>query len=137
MMAQQSQVEFQKAQTAALQGQAAESQARAGKYVIETQLAPEELEIEKIEAITRNLKDGDGDDKEFERRLKVAEVALKEKALSNRGATPRADDTNRDDPVSRSNQPSVQRPVQPIRPVGGQGQGPRGPNVGPAPEGGA
>ena len=136
-MAQQAQVEFQKAQTAALQGQAAESQARAGKYVIETQLAPEELEIEKIEAITRNLKDGDGDDKEFERRLKVAEVALKEKALSNRGATPRADDTNRDEQLSRADQPSVQRPVQPIRPVGGQGQGPRGPNVGPAPEGGA
>ena len=79
MVAQQAQVEFQQAQTAALQAQAAESQARAGKYAIEAQLAPQELEIEKIEAITRNLREGDEDDKEFERRLKVAEVALKEK----------------------------------------------------------
>ena len=81
-VAQQAQIEFQQAQTAALQGQAAESQARAGKYAIESQLAPQELEIEKIEAITRNLREGDEDDKEFERRLKVAEVALKEKELS-------------------------------------------------------
>jgi hypothetical protein len=134
-MAQQAQLEFQQAQTAALQGQAAESQARAGKYVIETQLAPEELEIEKIEAITRNLKDGDADDREFERRLKIAEVALKEKALTNRGATPRVNDANRNEQVSNANQPSVQRPVQPIRPTGSQSQGPRGPNVGPAPQG--
>ena len=69
-VAQQAQLEFQQAQTAALQGQAAESQARAAKYAIETQLAPKELEIEKIEAITRNLKEGDADDKEFERRMK-------------------------------------------------------------------
>ena len=138
-VAQQAQLEFQQAQTAALQGQAAESQARAGKYTIEAQLAPQELEIEKIEAITRNLREGDEDDKEFDRRLKVAEVAIKEKAMNNqssRGATPRANDANRNDQVSRPNQPSVQQPVQPIRPTGGQGQGPRGPNVGPAPEGG-
>lgn len=134
-MAQQAQLEFQQAQTAALQGQAAESQARAGKYVIETQLAPEELEIEKIEAITRNLKDGDADDREFEKRLKIAEVALKEKALTNKGATPRVNDANRNEQVSNANQPSVQRPVQPIRPTGSQSQGPRGPNVGPAPQG--
>ena len=138
-VAQQAQIEFQQAQTAALQGQAAESQARAGKYAIETQLAPQELEIEKIEAITRNLREGDEDDKEFERRMKIAEVALKEKNLNNqasRGATPRANDANRNDQVSRPDQPSVQRSVQPIRPTGSQGQGPRGPNVGPAPEGG-
>jgi len=83
-VAQQAQLEFQQAQTAALQGQASESQARAGKYSIESQLAPQELEIEKIEAITRNLKEGDADDKEFERRLKIAEVALKEKELSDK-----------------------------------------------------
>ncbi|MEK9749582.1 MAG: hypothetical protein VW333_12775, partial [Pseudomonadales bacterium] len=136
-MAQQAQLEFQKSQTAALQGQAAESQARAAKYAIETQLAPEELQIEKIEAITRNLREGDADDKEFERRLKIAEVALKEKSLTNRGAAPGANDTNRNEPVSSPNQPSVPRPVQQIGSIGGQGRGPRGPNVGPAPEGGA
>jgi hypothetical protein len=83
-IAQQAQLEFQQAQTAALQGQAAESQARASKYGVEAQLAPQELEIEKIEAITRNLREGDEDDKEFERRLKIAEVALKEKELADK-----------------------------------------------------
>ena len=131
-VAQQAQIEFQQAQTAALQGQASESQARAGKYTVETQLAPQELEIEKIEAITRNLREGDADDKEFERRMKIAEVALKEKKLNNqasRGATPRANDTSRNDQVPRPNQPSVPRPVQQTgatpnqtRPTGGQGQ---------------
>jgi hypothetical protein len=126
MVAQQTQVEFQQAQTAALRGQAAESQARAGKYAIEAQLAPQELEIEKIEAITRNLREGDEDDKEFERRLKIAEVALKEKNLNNqavRGATPRANDTNRNDQISRPDQPSVQRPVRQIGLTGEPGQG--------------
>jgi hypothetical protein len=132
MIAQQAQLAFQQSQTAALNGQAAESQARAAKYAMETQLAPQELEIEKIEAITRNLKEGDADDKEFERRMKIAEVALKEKNLNNqsaRGATPRANDTNRNEQLSRPNQPSVQGPVRQIGsptnqggPVGGQSQ---------------
>ena len=116
-MAQQAQLEFQQSQTAALNAQAAESQARAAKYTMDTQLAPEELEIERIEAITRNLREGDADDKEFERRLKVAEVALKERNLENqkvKGATPRANDTSRNDQVSRPNQPSVQGPVRQI-----------------------
>ena len=100
MVTQQAQLAFQQSQTAALNGQAAESQARAAKYQMETQLAPQELQIEKIEAITRNLKEGDADDKEFERRMKIAEVALKEKNLNNqmaRGATPRANDTSRNE----------------------------------------
>jgi hypothetical protein len=139
MMAQQAQLEFQQAQTAALQGQAAESQARAAKYAIDAQLAPEELEIDKISAITRNLREGDADDREFERRLKIAEVALKEKSLNNqenRGASPRnANDTNRNEQLPSPNQPSVPRPVQQIGNAGGQSRGPRGPNVGPRPTG--
>ena len=134
MQAQQAQMEFQQSQTAALAAQAAESQARASKYEMKTQLLPEELQIEKLEAVTRNLKEGDQEDKEFERRLKVADALLKERQIE--GKRPNANDTNRNDQVSRPNQPSVQRPVQPIRPTGGQGQGPRGPSVGPAPEGG-
>ena len=81
MAAQQTQMELQQSQTSALQAQAAESQARAAKYSMETQLLPEELQIEKIEAITRNLKEGDEEDKEFERRLKVADTLLKEREL--------------------------------------------------------
>ena len=135
-MAQQAQLQFQQAQTAALQGQAAESQARAAKYLIDSELAPEELEIDKINAITRNLRDGDADDREFERRLKIAEVALKEKALDNKGVTPRVNDTDRNEQLSEPNQPSVPGSVQPFRRDGAQTRGPRGPNVGPAPEGG-
>ena len=134
MMAQQTQMEFQQSQTSALQAQAAESQARAAKYAMETQLLPEELQIEKLEAITRNLKEGDQEDKEFERRLKVADALLKERQIE--GKRPNANDTNRNEPVSQPNQPSVPRPVQQIGSAGGQGSGPRGPNVGPAPTGG-
>jgi hypothetical protein len=126
MAAQQAQLQFQQAQTAALQGQAAESQARAVKYAVDAELAPEELEIDKIEAITRNLKEGDEDDKEFERRMRIAEVALKEKNINNqarRGATSRANDTNRNEQLSGANQQGVQRPVRQIGLVGEQGQG--------------
>jgi hypothetical protein len=127
MVAQQAQLEFQQAQTAALQGQAAESQARAAKYAVDAQLAPQELEIDRIEAITRNLKEGDQEDKEFERRLKVADRLLKERQL--KGNRTNANDTSGNDQIPRPNQPSVQRPVRQIGtapnqagPTGGQGQ---------------
>ena len=134
-MAQQAQMEFQQSQTAALMAQAAESQARAGKYAIDTQLAPQELEIDKISAITRNLQAGDQDDKEFERRLKVAEVALKEKAMNDKGVTPRVNDADRNQQVSRPDQQPVSDPLRQAREARGAPRGPRGPNVGSAPEG--
>src|SRR5210317_11464 len=111
MVAQQAQLEFQQAQTSALQGQAAESQARAGKYAVETQLAPQELEIEKIEAITRNLREGDQDDKEFERRLKVAQTLLKEKEIE---AKTNVNDPTRVRQPNRANQPSIQDAIRQI-----------------------
>jgi hypothetical protein len=77
----QAQMAFQQSQTAALNGQAGESQSRAQKIAIETQLLPQELEIDKIKAITANLKAGDQDDKEFERRMKIAQTMLKEKEI--------------------------------------------------------
>ena len=54
---------------------------------------PQELEIEKINAITRNLKEGDQEDKEFERRMRVAETLIKREATqgktnANRQGTP-------------------------------------------------
>jgi hypothetical protein len=121
MAAQQAQVEFQQSQTAALNAQAAESQARAQKYAIETQLAPEELQIDKINAITRNLQTGDQEDKEFERRLKVADALLKENQIE--GKRPNANDTNRNEQLSTPNQPSVPRPVPQIGLAGEPGQG--------------
>ena len=134
-MAQQAQMEFQQSQTAALMAQAAESQARAGKYVIDAQLAPQELEIDKISAITRNLQAGDQDDKEFERRLRVAEVALKEKALTDKGVTPRVNDTDRNQQIPRPTEQRVRSPLGQDRGPREAPRGPRGPNVGPAPEG--
>ena len=81
MAAQQAQMQFQQSQTAALSAQAQESQARAAKLAAEAQAVPEELEIDKINAITRNLREGDQDDKEFERRMRVAETLLKEREV--------------------------------------------------------
>jgi hypothetical protein len=75
------QIEFQKSQTAALASQAAESQSRAQKMAMETQLMPSELEIDRIKAVTTNIRKGTEDDKEFERRLKVADMLLKERQL--------------------------------------------------------
>jgi len=131
--AQQAQMAFQQSQTAALNAQAAESQARAGKYAVETQLAPEELQIDKINAITRNLQAGDEDDKEFDRRLKVANALLKESEIE--GKRKNANDTNRNEPTTRADQQRVQESIRQIGPAGEQARGPRGPNVGPAPEG--
>jgi hypothetical protein len=84
MAVQQAQMEFQQSQTAALNAQAQESAARAGKLAAEAQAVPQELEIDKINAITRNLKEGDQDDKEFERRMKVAQTLLKEREVKAR-----------------------------------------------------
>lgn len=78
---QQAQMEFQQSQTQALMAQAQESSARAQKLQTEAAHIPAETEIKKIEAITRNLRKGDEDDNEFAKRIKIAELALKEKDL--------------------------------------------------------
>jgi len=78
----QSQIQFQGAQSAALAGQAVESQARARKLDAETRAIPVELETDQINAATKNLAVGDADDKEFERRMKVTDRLLREKQLN-------------------------------------------------------
>jgi hypothetical protein len=78
---QQLQMQFQQSQTQALSAQAQESQARAAKLAAEAQAVPMELEIDRINAVTRNLKEGDAEDKEFERRMKVADTLLKERQI--------------------------------------------------------
>ena len=77
----QAELAFQASQTAALSSQANESNARAQKLAAETQAVPQELEIERIKAITANIKEGSEDDKQFERRLAVADRILKGKEL--------------------------------------------------------
>ena len=67
---QQAAMALQASQAAALNGQAQESAARAQKLTMEAQAIPQELEIDRIKAITTNLQAGTADDKEFERRIK-------------------------------------------------------------------
>ena len=92
----QARLQFQSSQTNALNGQAMESQARAEKITQETKAIPVELEIDQINAATKNLKAVYADDKEFECRLTVTDKVLQERKL-NLDAAIRVDtaDTNR------------------------------------------
>jgi len=87
---QQAQMEAQmaaaQAQTALYQAQAAESQSRAAKLQAETQAVPVKLENDRIRAISSNLQVGNQDDKEFERRAKLAELVLKEREIASKEA---------------------------------------------------
>ena len=87
---QQAQMEAQmaaaQAQTALYQAQAAESQSRAQKLQAETQAVPIRLENDRIRAISSNLQVGNQDDKEFERRAKLAELVLKEREIASKEA---------------------------------------------------
>ena len=112
--AQQAQMAFQQSQTAALSAQAQESQARAAKLAAEAQAVPQELEIDKINAITRNLKEGDAEDKEFERRMKVAETLLKEKQIEGKSNV----NGPRTTPAAAESQPRIQQPMGAPRPFG-------------------
>ena len=120
MATQQAQLEFQQSQTAALSAQAQESSARATKLAAEAQAVPVELEIDRINAVTRNLKEGDQEDKEFERRMRVADTLLKNKAIE--GKT-NVNNPERNATPARPNQPQVQRPVLPVGPAGTQSGG--------------
>ena len=75
-----------KAQIALLEAQAAESQARAAKYTTEAQAVPIRLENDRIRAISANIQPGDQDDKEFEKRARVAELVLKEREIASKEA---------------------------------------------------
>lgn len=86
MMQQQQQIEQQmqqiqlakeQATAAALQAQASEANARAGKYTVESQVEQYNAETQRIKAVSTNLDEGSADDKEFEKRMKLAELALK------------------------------------------------------------
>ena len=122
---QQAQMEFQKSQTAALQGQASESQARAQKLVAEAQAVPQELEIDRIKAVTANLKQGDADDKEFQKRLKISEQLLKEREV----AVKEGKQNDNTTPVQQGvtgNQRVVPTPEPTLGGIGSRGPRPQG-----------
>jgi hypothetical protein len=106
MMAQQTQMQFQQSQTNALNAQAQESSARATKLAAEAQAVPVELEIDRINAVTRNLKEGDAEDREFERRMRLAETLIKEREMESK--------VNVDRPRVANDIPEVQRAIGPV-----------------------
>ena len=103
--AQQAQLQFQQSQTAALGAQAQESSARAAKLAAEAQAVPMELEIDRINAVTRNLREGDQEDKEFERRMRVADTLLKERQVKGK------------ENVDRQRTPSSPEPSRQVSPA--------------------
>jgi hypothetical protein len=81
MIAMQVQLETAKAQIADLSANAAKKQAETQQIMVETQLMPEESKARLVAALSTNIKQGDADDKEFERRAKIAELMMKEKEI--------------------------------------------------------
>ena len=114
--AQQAQMQFQQSQTAALTAQAQESAARATKLSAEAQAVPMELEIDRISAVTRNLREGDQDDKEFERRMRVAETLLKERQIKGKENA----NGQRTNTSPRPSQETPPAPMEPPRGIGTQ-----------------
>jgi len=76
----QAELAFQQAQTAALAGQAAESQARTEKYAMETAAIPEKTAIAELTAVA-NAADKLDDTKIADQALKAADLQLKERAI--------------------------------------------------------
>jgi hypothetical protein len=75
---QQAELAFKASQTAALNGQAEESMARAKKYDVESRGVPVKLQNDQIKAV--GSLDSD-DDKNFEKRMKIANLALNETSM--------------------------------------------------------
>ena len=103
--AQEAQLAFQASQSAALNGQAQESAARAQKLTVEAQVIPQELEIDRIKAVTTNLKAGDADDKEFQKRIEISKQMLKEREIATK--------ESKAAPASAPQQPQPPQPPQP------------------------
>ncbi len=88
--AQQEQMSLQlaalQAQVELLQSQAAESQSRAQKLSLEAQAVPAKVENDRLRALSANIKPGEQDDMEFQRRAKIAELVLKEREIASKEA---------------------------------------------------
>ena len=105
----QAELAFQASQTAALNAQAEESNMRAHKLHEEALVVPKELEIERIKAITANIKEGSEDDKQFERRLAVADRILKDKEIEYKSQGQQNGISTRPPASSGANQPELQQ----------------------------
>jgi len=79
-------VKQKQAYVSVLEGQAQESQVRAAKISVETELLPMEAETDRLKVLTTNIQSGDADEKEFTKRAKVAELVLKEREIASKEA---------------------------------------------------
>jgi len=79
-------VKQKQAYVSVLEGQAQESQVRAAKISVETELLPMEAETDRLKVLTTNIQSGDEDEKEFTKRAKVAELVLKEREIASKEA---------------------------------------------------
>jgi len=80
-MAAQLQMQQAQATTASLQAKAQRDSAEAQKTMVETQLLPEELKAKMVGSLTNNL-DSQNESKDFQNRVKIAELMLKEKEIN-------------------------------------------------------
>jgi hypothetical protein len=80
--AQQMQMATQQAQLDLYAAQATESMARARKTSVDTNFTAYEAETDRLKVLVTNLEPGDEDEKEFQRRVKMAELLLKERAIA-------------------------------------------------------
>jgi hypothetical protein len=80
MAQQQAQMQLLAAQVQELQAKAARESAEAQKASVEAQIAPQVAQAKYIAALSNNLNE-DNESKDFERRVKLAEIALKEKDI--------------------------------------------------------
>jgi len=84
-MQQQLTVEAAQAQIAVQTTQAEQNKARANKLVVETQFLPQEIQARTTAAMTQNLPTSDDlASREFDKRVKVAELMLKEADIQNK-----------------------------------------------------
>ena len=116
----QTQLQQVEAQIAAFAGQAAESEARAQKIQAEISLDQYEAETDRLKVLSSNLETGDQDEKEFQRRAKVAELILKERELNTKASQGVTNaDTTRSTELTGSDQPTVRVPEQANQQAGG------------------
>jgi hypothetical protein len=80
MQQQQMQMELLQAQIADLQAKTQKSQADAQKATVEAQVTPQLAQAKVVAALSTNL-DEDGEAKDFERRVKMTELMLKQEDI--------------------------------------------------------
>jgi hypothetical protein len=80
MAQQQAQMQLLAAQVQELQAKAARESAEAQKATVEAQIAPQVAQAKYIAALSNNLNE-DNESKDFERRVKLADIALREKDI--------------------------------------------------------